>query len=422
MRRLVLIFAVLLCVPTLKAQVADYDKLSEYLRELDSFDLSTKLEEADFIIDSANERGMGLEVAMRVYEHFRNSLLMGDENVAVHVADRWILPLCSDCCSLADSTLAQIRNYADFNRESLLGMKAPLLPEAGLDGFVAGKLNLIFFYDLDCAKCRLEIPQLEALMAKHKELSLNAFYTGTDMSAWAAFRKERFIGARHFCDPDNASDYIRKYSVTATPRMFLIDSEGILAGRMLDCESLEELLKQRKNAEKKAVSQLFNELVTMRGNEAKEALEYVIDNYILCDGSPFDTAEDSLMVIGFAQIQKDLLSRARPGSRMPGTRVKGSLNGGRERTFRLDRISRGRGKVVIVFHTEGCAECTAQLEAAKSLKQNIFTINMDRIEKHSPKTFRRLMDSFDLSVLPFLIECDENGLITRRYVDLINQN
>ena len=85
-------------------------------------------------------------------------------------------------------------------------------------------------------------------MAKHKELSLNAFYTGTDISAWAAFRKERFIGARHFCDPDNASDYIRKYSVTATPRMFLIDSEGILAGRMLDCESLEELLKQRKNA------------------------------------------------------------------------------------------------------------------------------------------------------------------------------
>ena len=43
MRRLVLIFAVLLCVPTLKAQVADYDKLSEYLRELDRFDLSTKL-------------------------------------------------------------------------------------------------------------------------------------------------------------------------------------------------------------------------------------------------------------------------------------------------------------------------------------------------------------------------------------------
>lgn len=418
MRRLVLILAILFCVPALKAQVPDYDKLSEYLGELDRFDLGTKLEEADFIIESSNERGMGLDVAVRVYEHFRNSLLMGDENVAVHVADRWILPLCSEGCALADSTLARIRNYADFNRESLLGLKVPLLPEAGLEHFVAGKLNLIFFYDPDCAKCKLEIPRLEALMRKHKELSLNAFYTGTDLSEWAEFRAVAFKGARHFCDPDNASDYIRKYSVTATPRMFLIDSDGVIVGRMLDCESLEELLAQRKNAEKKAVAQLFNELVAMRGNEAKEALEYLIDNYILCDDSPFDTAEDSLMVIGFAEIQKDLLSRARPGSRMPRIRVKGSFNGGRERTFRLDRLR--KGKVVIVFHTEGCQECRAQLEAAREMKQNILTVNMDRIERKSPKTFSKLMDAFDLSVLPFIVECDENGIVTRRYIDLRN--
>ena len=419
MRRVVLIVSLLLSAFCIKAQTPDEALLSEYLGALDRCDISTKTEEADFIIGSSNEIGLGLEVAYRVYQHFRNSLLMGNENVAVHIADRWILPMCSEQCSLADSTVADIRNFADFNRASLLGAKAPLLPEAGLEDFGGGKLSLLFFYDLDCAKCKLEIPKLEALVDRHKELSLNAFYTGTDLDAWSAFRKERFKGARHFCDPENDSDFIRKYSVTATPRMFLIDGEGVIVGRMLDCESLEELLTERKKAEKRSISELFNTLVPLRGSDAKEALEYLIDNYILCEDSPFDTAEDSLMVIGFAKIQKDLLSRARPGSKLPGIRVKASLNGGREKCYRLDRVGHRLGKVVIIFHTQGCKECEAQLETARKLNINVLTVNMDKVEKESPRTFRKLMDSFDLSVLPYLIECDGDGVITRRYFSLV---
>lgn len=417
MRRIPILAALILLVFPAKAQ--ERDILEEYLSRLDHCDLNTKIDESDFIISSCEQAGNGLEVAQKVYTHFRESLLMGDENVAVHVADRWILPLCTEGCALPDSTLSEIRNFADFNRASLLGARAPLLPEAGLEDFGDGKPCLLFFYDLDCAKCKLEIPKLEALMDRHKELSLNAFYTGTDLQAWSAFRKERFKGARHFCDPENESDFIRKYSVTATPRMFLIDGDGVIVGRMLDCESLEELLATRKNAAKKAIAELFNSLVPLRGNDAKEALEYLIDNYILCEDSPFDTAEDSLMVIGFAKIQKDLLSRARPGSRMPAIKVRGSLNGGRERCYRLDRVGRKKGRVVIVFHTEGCKECEAQLEEAKGMNINILTVNVDKVEKQSPATFRKLMDAFDLCVLPYLIECDGDGVVTRRYFSLI---
>ncbi|MGN0191259.1 MAG: TlpA family protein disulfide reductase [Candidatus Cryptobacteroides sp.] len=417
MRRLPLIAVLLLCVLSLNAQEPDYGKLREYLGALERFDLDTKIEESDFIIGSSEELGMGLEVAVKVYEHFRNSTLMGDENVAVHVADKWILPLCSETCALADSTLAEIRTFAQFNRESLLGARAPLLPEAGLEDFGPGDSRVLFFYDFDCAKCKVEIPKLEALMDRHKELSLNVFYTGTDMQRWDGFRKLRFKGARHFSDPENESDFILKYSVTATPRMFLIDGDGFITGRMLDCDALEELLTLRKNAGKKAITELFNTLVPQRGNEAKEALEYLIDNYILCENSVFDTSEDSLMVIGFAQIQKDLLSRARPGSELPGIRVRGSLNGGREKSYRLNRL----GKVVIIFHTEGCRECEAQLEAARKLGQDTFTVNMDSLERKSPKTFARLMDFFDLSVLPYLIECDGKGIVTRRYFSLTDE-
>ncbi len=43
-------------------------------------------------------------------------------------------------------------------------------------------------------------------------------------------------------DPEIASDYQMKYGVLQTPRMFLIDKEGIIIGRGLDSDALERLL------------------------------------------------------------------------------------------------------------------------------------------------------------------------------------
>lgn len=423
--------AILLFSALLYATAQSPGGLEEYLDALDSYPLEVKLNETDFIIGTAESAGKGMETAFEVYSHFRESKLMGDENIAVHVADKWILPVCSmadtasdggKTCPLPDSTIAKISNFAEFNRASLLGEKAPLLPEAGLEGWPGNrKLSLLFFYDTGCAKCQYEIPRIEAFLAEHPGCGMDAFYTGNDETAWRQFI-ERFREAdvRHFRDPDNKSDYIRKYSVTATPRLFLIDGDGIIVGRMLDSESLGVLVAEMRANEKQAVSELFDRLVQSRGSEAKEALEYVIDNYILCEDSVFNTAEDSLMVIGFARIQKDLLSRAAVGTKLPAIRVRGSLNGGKEKSYRLDRAGRKTkdGRLAIAFHAEGCKECEAEIRAAAEKGVNILTVNMDKTERDDAGTFSELMDAFDLSVLPFILECDRKSIITRRYISL----
>lgn len=422
--------AILLFSALLSARAQDSGGLKEYLDALDRYPLTVKLNETDFIIGTAESAGKGIETAFEVYSHFRESKLMGDENIAVHVADKWILPVCAvadtadtgNSCPLPDSTIIQIRNFADFNRASLLGEKAPLLPEAGLDSWAGNrKLSLLFFYDTGCAKCQYEIPRIEAFLAEHPGCGMDAFYTGNDETAWRQFiEKSGKTDVRHFRDPDHKSDYERKYSVTATPRLFLIDEDGIIVGRMLDSESLEVLVAEMRANEKQAVRELFDKLVQSRGSEAKKALEYVIDNYILCEDSVFDTAEDSLMVIGFARIQKDLLSRAAIGTRLPAIRVRGSLNGGKEKTYRLDKAGRKAkgGRIAIAFHTEGCKECEAEIKAAAEKGVNIMTVNIDKAEREDSVTYTKLMDAFDLSVLPFILECDSKSIITGRYISL----
>lgn len=409
-----ILISLIFCCPILPvANAQSKDKaLEEYLLALEAYDIPTKIEETDFIIgncDSASRE----EVAVKVFEHFRNSHLMGDENVAVHVADKWI------------HGNAAIRSYADFNRASLLGMKAPLLPEAGLESFSKNKPTILWFYDTDCAKCKLESVKLEDFFLRRSDCELVTFYTGDNPPKWKEFISSHFTSvssARQLCDFSESSDFRKLYSVTATPRMFLIDKEGIIVGRMLDTESLEKLLDERKAREKQAVTDLFYRLVPLRGEDAKNSLEYIIDNYILCPDSPFDSAEDSLMVVNFAQIQKDLLSKARPGSKIAGIKVNGSLNGGKVKNRRLDRLgkncSRNGGRTIIIFHTSGCHQCEAELKEAKALKLNTFAVNIDDIQAQSPKTFDKLFDAFDLSTLPLLVETDSKGIILRRYFSL----
>lgn len=421
--------------------------LREYLAAIENCDIPTKIEECDFILDSCDSASLA-PTALKVFSHFRDSKLMGDENVAVHVAEKWILPFCGEgadsllAAGLADSVkVSDIRNYVKFNRESLLGMKAPLLPEAGLDSFSTDKPTVLWFFDTECAKCRLESVKIKDFFSRHDDCAFISFYIGDDRTKWKEFITEHFsgiVGAVHLMDGEERSGFRRKYSVSATPRMFLIDTDGVIAGRMLDTESLESLLEERTRQKKAAVSELFYQLVPLRGEDAKTSLEYVIDKYILCKNSVFNTAEDSLMVVGFAQIQKDLLSKSRPGTKIAPLKIKGSLNGGPAKEYRLDRLGSawGRrkvtrnegmsrkewkkecGKTVIVFHTKGCGQCKAELEAAKNRSLNVFDIDIDDIQAQYPSVFEAILESFDLTALPFLVETDRNGIILRRYFSL----
>lgn len=424
--------------------------LKEYLTALESCDIPVKIKECDFILSSCDSASRQ-ETALKVFRHFRDSKLMGDENVAVHIADEWILGNGRSYSEagvvresmIPDSTHAAVRSYADFNRASLLGAKAPPISEAGLESFSTERPTVLWFYDTDCAKCRIESVKLEDFFRRRSDCELVTFYIGDDSLAWKEFLRSHFSGipgARHLCALSGSTDFRRSYSVTATPRMFLIDRDGVIVGRMLDTESLELLLDERTKREKEAVTELFYALAPLRGEDAKNALEYLIDTRILCENSPFNTAEDSLMVVNFALIQKDLLSKARPGTKMAPLKIRASLNGRKPRNHRLDRLGRapGRlrsrqpvstrreareinGRTVIILHTGGCRQCEAELQAAKSMDINVLDVNIDEIQSSSPETFSMLIENFDLTALPLLIETDRHGVILRRYFSLLPQ-
>ena len=487
-----MILSLLLAV-TLSAQSVDSSKfsalgqkLSEYYDAIERESLSVQETECDFLIETATEPDIRQFIAQNIYDHYMASKMMGAENVAVHVFDKWFadgnLPMSSP------EAFSDAKVHADFNRQSLVGQRAPALQMEAQDGSLvdvfgsganigsvasvgsgafgsgvssvgsvtsfAGSVtssagsetssvgseasderhSVLFFYDAGCPNCKLQMRLLHALfVAKDYPVDMYAVYVGDDRTKWKEYSAGEFPSStlnfkvQHLWDPDISSDFQRKYGVTKTPRMFLVNPDGIIIGRGLDAPALEIMLdviyapkemvygtreseelfdgifaayggKPSEGAVKGIADyvhdralmagdvQMFKQLAgdylyylsTHRGEGFKEGMRYHIDKNILSQDKVWTTEDDSLKVVGFAQMMSDLLSKTLPGTKVPSVKVPGELYTWRQvrkqsgKDIAPKTVSRWLDKLkgdenMIIFYTEGCEICTAEKAAALEL-------------------------------------------------------
>ena len=383
MRRLALIgFSLLLGVLPLRAQVdsAGIAKtlalVDEYVAALEFESLETKLTECDLLVETCTDSLLRQAVAVKLYEHYADSHLMGEEAVAIHLYDRWFAD--GPVTFPREEDLSRARIFAAFNRASQLGLPAPVLEMRGLEGEAvlvpapSGRRSILYFYDTACAKCKLEAILLRSWLEEQQtDLDFYALYVGSDRSAWQATVEERLqianprIRVIHAWDPEVASDFQRLYGILQTPRLFLIDRDGTIIGRRLTVDALGQLM-------------------------------------------------------GMEAMDEELHGRNPVGGVLPSIRVEGTLLrpcGKRTRTLDLSRL-RGR-PAYLVFYSEGCTRCQAELpllEASLKRGGKAFLIHVDQILADDPERARQLFDAFDLSELPHIIRLDRHGIVTDRYV------
>ena len=497
MKRLIIILAAFLAAAVISsAQQLDSvkrvlldEKLSEYVAAIETAGADVQKEECDFLIGSSTDSLVRQHVALRLYDHYMSSKVMGAEAVAIHIFDTWFLP--GKVSMGDDMDLMAARVYAEFNRQSQIGLPAPELTMEAMNGdivtlFPSGdnvkdRHSVLFFYDTDCAKCKVESILLSHLLEEEDyPIDFYAIYTGDNRESWEAYVAERFdfpIGrtkVTHLWDPALDSDFQRKYGILQTPRMYLIRPDQVIKGRGLDTYALALMLNEimahpdldygnpqmdplfdnllahstetgvKAAADYLAQSQLHAGDTTMcrqllgdflyylapkTGQAMKEGTKYLIDEYILGRNDIWNTADDSLKVVGFAEIMDDLLSKSMQGSRIADIKVPGELltaAKSAEKTMNLRKL-KGESNIII-FHTNGCNICAAEIAAARNIisqldrkqknKIKVFLVNVDDIMASDPALVSKLFDSFDLSSLPFIISTDKKGSITSRYMTL----
>ena len=209
--------------------------------------------ECDFLIGACADSLMRQHVGIRLYDHYVTSALMGDEAVAIYLYDNWFAPRRIAFESEIDLLNAGI--FADFNRHSLIGMEAPAVTLQDRAGEpvalpVKGEYSVVYFYDTECSRCRLESALLRMLLSSGQfPLTFCAVYTGDNREAWERYAEESLaidsaaVEVRHLWDPSLDSDFQRLYGVLQTPRLFLLAPDGRILGRQLNAEALLDLLK-----------------------------------------------------------------------------------------------------------------------------------------------------------------------------------
>ena len=466
-------------------RVALDNRLAEYFQAIEREGVQVQKGECDFLIDSCADSLMRQHVALTAYEHYRDSQVMGSEAVAIHIFDTWFA---SGKVMMRDEVeMMTAKMFATFNRQSLIGNRAPELllfdmdsnPLSLYDG-PSDRYSVLYFYDTSCATCKLQSIMLRRLFEEVDfPVDVHAVYAAGDMDSWRKYAKEQLtfdsknVRVSHLWDPDIDSDFQRKYGVVQTPRMFLISPDGTILGRGLDVDALSQMLHaifdeheleyggdeamalydgvfsgatparddvvmiadyvQASTLDKgdtlmfkQMTGDLMYYLTLQRGEGFKEGLDYLIADKVLSRPDVWKTSDDSLKVIGMAEMFQDLLSKSDKGKKVADLKLPGDLltkvkvNSG---VFGLRKL-RGKSNY-IMFVTDGCHICAAEKEAARGLvdadkKAKVLIVNVDKTLESDPELGKVLFDSFDLSSLPFILETDKKGKITRRYISFLN--
>lgn len=372
-----------------------------------------------------------------------------------------------------------------FESRSLLGMKAePLtLKDAGgndVSLYGGERHSVLFFYDAGCPKCTAESILLRPVLENcDVPLDFYAIYVGSERDKWEECTASRFsfevpgVSIFNLWDPDRELDFQLKYGIIGTPRMFLVRPDGTIIGRLLTSETLETLLRQEfgeqeleygsegsvefydsvfspfegkptagdlltvagyiaartlKEAQDTALfRQMEGDLLYYLTNRREEGLkngtEAFIDGYILSRSDIWKSADDSLKVVGLAEMLKGLLSKAPVGERVPDIKLKGVLCTGRNilrdrlPAEKIRRVRNLHGKPsVLLFHVDGCNVCKGEIEAAGEWLKA--TKGAKLLLVRGEDATEGAMDAFDLSYFPQLIELDRKGTVTRKYFSL----
>lgn len=236
----------LIKTPLLKGKIEKYFSKTVIQRH------DTIMREVTRVI-SLSERNKNMKrfVTATLLNYYESSRYMGMENIFVDIADKYYL---SGNAEWADTVfLRKLNDKVMRMKPNLIGKVAPELKSLPTNtgewatlSLVDARATLLIFWEPNCGHCKKVIPKVQSLYAKYKERGffVMAFYTQHDTIAWNRYIEEHDLtGWLNVFDPYGFSDFRKKYDVFTTPTLYLLDENKKIAGRKVDVEVLDEMLK-----------------------------------------------------------------------------------------------------------------------------------------------------------------------------------
>jgi len=201
--------------------------------------------EIDRMIDKVKDNHNVFQfISVYLFNHFRESEIMGHDAIVVKLADDIYLSGKADWVS--EDFKTELKKQVDRIRPTLIGSKAQDLIMNSYKGVfvslydIEKDFTIIYFWEPDCGHCVEATPKLKAYYDKAKNQGIEVFSVCTtgDKAKWEKYIQEKKLDWINGWDPERRTNYGYYYNIESTPMIYILDRDKTIIAKKLGVDDI----------------------------------------------------------------------------------------------------------------------------------------------------------------------------------------
>lgn len=183
-------------------------------------------------------------VSVYLFNHFRESEIMGHDAVMVKLADEIYLTNKADW--VTKEFKEDLKKQIDLIRPNLIGKTAQNLIMDSYKGIhvalddIEKDFIILYFWEPDCGHCKEATPKLKAWYEEPKNYSSEIFAvcTTAEKEKWTKYIEENKLQWINGWDPGRTSHFDYYYNVQSTPMVYILDKNKKIIAKKISVEDI----------------------------------------------------------------------------------------------------------------------------------------------------------------------------------------
>jgi peroxiredoxin len=183
-------------------------------------------------------------ISVFLFNHFRESEIMGHDAIVVKLADEIYLSGKADWVS--KDFKDDLRKQVDRIRPNLIGKKAQDLVMNSYKGVfvslydIEKEFTILYFWEPDCGHCAEATPKLKAYYDKVKNQGIEVFSVCTtgERAKWEKYIEDHKLDWINGWDPERRTNFGYYYNVESTPMIYILDKDKTIIAKKLGVDDI----------------------------------------------------------------------------------------------------------------------------------------------------------------------------------------
>jgi peroxiredoxin len=196
-------------------------------------------------------------ISVFLFNHFRESEIMGHDAIVVKLADEIYLSGKADWVS--KDFKDDLRKQVDRIRPNLIGKKAQDLVMDSYKGIfvslydIKKEFTILYFWEPDCGHCAEATPKLKAYYDKVKNQGVEVFSVCTtgERAKWEKYIEEHKLDWINGWDPERRTNFGYYYNVESTPMVYILDKDKTIIAKKLSVDDIASFIENYRKYFKK---------------------------------------------------------------------------------------------------------------------------------------------------------------------------